>query len=321
MILTIFLFLIGFVFLIKGADLLVDGASSIARKMGISTLVIGLTIVSFGTSAPELIVSILANIQGKADIAIGNVLGSNIANILLILGVSASIKPIFVKRSTIWKEIPFSLLAIVVLALMANDNIIDGANYSSITRIDGLVLLAFLIIFLYYVFGISKIDKNSSDFTQLPSHSLLRSILYIIIGLAGLAIGGRWIVNGAIAIATELGINEGVVALTIVAGGTSLPELATSVVAARKGNVDIVVGNAIGSNILNIFLVLAISAVITPLPFSSNLIFDVSAVIFITLLLFMFTFIGNNQNILKRWQGILFICFYVVYIISLLIRA
>ena len=321
MILTIFLFLLGFGFLIKGAGLLVDGASSIAKRMGISTLVIGLTIVSFGTSAPELIVSIFANIQGKADIAIGNILGSNIANILLILGVSASIKPIFVKRSTIWKEIPFSLLAIIVMAFMANDKLIDGANYSSITRIDGLVLLGFLIIFLYYVLGISKADVDSADFVQLPDHSLLRSILYIVIGLAGLAFGGRWIVNGAVSIATGLGISEGFVALTIVAGGTSLPELATSVVAARKGNADIAVGNAIGSNILNIFFVLAISSIITPLSFSSNLIFDVLVVIFVTLLLFMFTFIGNNLNILKRWQGILFVCFYVGYIISLAIRA
>jgi cation:H+ antiporter len=316
-VITILLFIIGIIILIKGADLLVDGATSVAKRIGISTIVVGLTIVSFGTSAPELVINIFASIKGKSDIAIGNVLGSNIANILLVLSISAVIYPIVFKSNTKWKEIPFSLLAIIVFAFMVNDSFFNGESFSGLTRNDGLVLLSFFVIFLYYSFSISKVGIENTN--EIPSrlYSLPRSILLMIIGLAGLTIGGRWIVNGAVSIATTFGISEAFIASTIVAVGTSLPELATSAVASYKRNVDIAVGNVIGSNIFNIFFVLGISSIINPLPFSQSLRINVWVVIIATLLLFLFMFI-DKRHILKRWEGVVFIMLYIGYIISLI---
>jgi len=204
-ILNFLVLIVGFVFLIKGADFLVDGASSIARRLKISALVIGLTIVAFGTSAPELIVNIFASIQGNTDIAIGNILGSNIANILLILGISAIIFPLAVKRGTVWKEIPLSLLAVIVAALMANDTLIDKSFPSELTRIDGLVLVSFFIIFLYYTFSISKAEVGDDVETVIKQRSLPISVSMIIVGLIGLTLGGKWIVDSAVAIASNFG--------------------------------------------------------------------------------------------------------------------
>src|SRR3989338_7485526 len=220
------LFVIGFVVLIKGADLLVDGSAAIAKKLKISNIVIGLTIVSFGTSAPEFIVNIFASVQGNTEIAIGNILGSNIANILLILGISAIIYPITAKINTVVNEIPLSLLAAIVLGLMANDMLIDGAGFSGITRIDGLVLLSFFAIFLYYTFGISKSDKDIVE-EEIKVFSYSKAVIFIILGLAGLVFGGKWIVDGAVQIAEFFNISQSLIGLTIVAIGPSLPELAT----------------------------------------------------------------------------------------------
>ncbi|MDO8474051.1 MAG: calcium/sodium antiporter [bacterium] len=319
MILTYLLLIVGFVALIKGAGLLVDGASSLAKRLGVSALVIGLTIVAFGTSTPELIVNIFASIQGNTDIAIGNILGSNIFNILFVLGISAVIYPLAVKRGTVWKEIPLALLAVIVLALMANDAFIDNGSLSALTRIDGLILISFFIIFLYYVFGISKVESADTVETTPRKHSLLRSYLMIGGGLVGLIIGGKWVVDGATAFATSLGMSEALIGLTIVAVGTSLPELATSTVAAYKKDVDIAVGNIVGSNIFNIFWILGLSAVIRPLPFSQILMSDVFMTVIATLLLFAALFIGK-RHILERWQGICFIALYVGYVVYLVIR-
>ncbi|KKP33107.1 MAG: sodium:proton exchanger [Candidatus Staskawiczbacteria bacterium RIFOXYB2_FULL_32_9] len=319
MILTYILFVIGFFFLIKGADLLVDGASSVAKKFGISALVIGLTIVSFGTSMPELIVNIFASINGNTDIAIGNILGSNIANILLILGVSAIIYPLAVKKGTAWKEIPFSFLAVIVLAIMANDVFLDKTSYSAITRIDGFILLSFFIIFMYYIFSISKTGANETQEKEPKIYSPLKSTLMIIAGLIGLTFGGKWIVDGAVAFASSFGVSQALIGLTVVAVGTSLPELATSAVAAYKKNVDIAVGNVVGSNIFNIFWILGVSAIIKPLPFSSIMMIDVFMTVFATTALFAFLFIGK-KHILERWQGVCFILFYIIYIIYLIFR-
>jgi len=204
---TYILFIIGFFLLVKGADLLVDGSASIAKKLKISSIVIGLTIVAFGTSAPEFIVNIFASVQGNTEIAIGNILGSNIANILLILGISAIIYPITAKINTVVNEIPLSLLAAIVLGLMANDMLIDGAGFSGITRIDGLVLLSFFAIFLYYTFGISKPDNDITD-DEIKVFSYSKAIIFIILGLAGLVIGGKWIVDGAVTIAQLFNISQ-----------------------------------------------------------------------------------------------------------------
>ncbi len=312
-IVTYLLLALGFIFLIKGADFLVDGASSIAKRFGISSLVIGLTIVAFGTSAPELVVNIFASLQGNVDIAIGNIIGSNIANILLILGASAVIFPLAVKKGTTWKEIPLSLLAVVVLALLVNDQFIDGSLPSGLTRIDGFVLLSFFIIFLYYTFGISKVSGDENQ-TDVKERSLSMSICMIIAGFFGLTLGGKWIVDSAVTIASNLGISQAVIGLTVVAIGTSLPELATSAIAAYRKNTDIAVGNIVGSNIFNVFWILGISAVINPLPFSPLLMRDVMVVIGATLLLFIFMFVGK-KHVLERWQGALFVVAYFAYII------
>jgi cation:H+ antiporter len=315
---TILFLFIGFIFLIKGADLLVEGASSSAKKFGISPLVIGLTIVAFGTSAPELIVNIFASIQGNTDIAIGNILGSNIANILLILGISAIIFPLAVKRGTVWKEIPLSLLAVIVVAFMANDAFIDGGRFSGLTRIDGFILLSFFGIFLYYIFEISR-KETTEDQPNIKERSSVKSILMIIAGLVGLTLGGKWIVDSAVAIAEGFKISQALIGLTIVAIGTSLPELATSAVAAYKKNADIAVGNIVGSNIFNVFWILGISSIIAPLPFSNVLIRDVGVTLVTTFALFVFMFVGK-KHILERWQGVLFVSAYILYIIVIIVQ-
>lgn len=319
MLLTYILFPIGLAFLIKGADFLVDGASSIAKRFGVSSLVIGLTIVAFGTSAPELIVNIFASINGNTDIAIGNIIGSNIANILLILGISAIIFPLAVKKGTVWKEIPFALLAMIVTALMANDAFFDGGTFSGLTRIDGLILISFFIIFLYYTFGIAKAVPSDSNEVVIHRYTLTRSISMVVLGLLGLTIGGKWIVDAAVALATAFGVSQALIGLTIVAVGTSLPELATSAVAAYRKDVDIAVGNIVGSNIFNIFWILGLSSAISPLPFSSLLAIDVAVAIFATVLLFAVMFIGK-RHILERWQGVCFVILYIIYTIYLILR-
>ena len=285
---------IGFVLLIKGADFLVDGASSIARRFHVSNLVIGLTVVAFGTSTPELFVNIMAGAKGNTDIAIGNVLGSNIANVFLILGISAVIYPLTVSKGTVWKEIPFSLLAAVVLAFLANDQLIDKQNHSVLLRSDGLILLSFFIIFLYYSINIAFEIKGIDDHAPAKAHGTVKSIGLVITGLAGLVIGGEWIVSGAVHAALKLGLSQSTVGLTIVAVGTSLPELATSAVAAYRKNVDIAVGNVVGSNIFNIFLILGISTIIHPLPFSIASNIDIGMVILASFLLFIFMFTGKK---------------------------
>lgn len=316
--LNLFLFIVGFVFLIKGADWLVSGASSLANRLGVSALVIGLTIVAFGTSAPELTVNLLASFQGNTDIAIGNIIGSNIANILLILGISAIIFPLAVQKGTVWREIPFAVLAVLVVTIMANDVFLDGSASSALTRIDGLVLLSFFAIFIYYIFSIAKQPSSGSE-DEIQQYSTNKSILMILGGLVGLVVGGKWIVDGAVLFATQLGISEALIGLTVVAVGTSLPELATSAVAAYKKNVDIAIGNVIGSNIFNIFWILGVSASITPLPFSPELGVDLGVVTVVTLLLFIALFVGKRHT-LERWQGWLFVMLYIIYTIFLVAR-
>jgi cation:H+ antiporter len=314
--LTYILFVIGFVLLIAGANLLVEGSASIAKKLNISSIVIGLTIVAFGTSAPEFIVNIFASIQGNTDIAIGNILGSNIVNILFILGVSAVIFPLATKENTVWKEIPLSLLAAILLGVMVNDTLIDGGTFSGITRIDGIIFLAFFIIFLYYTFGISKVTGENTDL-EIKEMSYMKSSLYIVGGLSGLIFGGKWIVDGAIKIAEGFNVSQSLIGLTIVAIGTSLPELATSAVAAYKKQSDIAIGNVVGSNIFNIFFILGFSALIRPLPFSKTSDIDIIMTIFSSLILFLIMFIGKKHTI-ERWQGITMIIIYIGYVAYLI---
>jgi len=300
--------------------LLVDGASAIARRFQVSDLVIGLTVVAFGTSTPELFVNIVASLKGKSDIAIGNVLGSNIANIMLILGISSLIYPLSVSKGTVWKEIPFSLLAAVVLALMANDQFFNTTGVSELNRTDGLVLLSFFIIFLYYSYGIARDVNGLANQVQIVSRNLFTSSIYVCLGLIGLALGGKWIVAGAIQLAIYFGMSESLVGLTIVSVGTSLPELATSALAAYRGRVEIAVGNVVGSNIFNIFFVLGISATINPLPFNKTGNLDIFVGLIAGFLLFLFMFTSHKRS-LDRWEGFIFICCYVAYIVYLIFKA
>lgn len=314
------LLIAGFFFLIKGADLLVNGASSVARKLKVSDLVIGLTIVAFGTSAPELFVNIYASIQGTTDIAIGNIIGSNIVNTLFILGVAAVIFPLTVTRGTVWKEIPLSLLAALLVFVMVNDVAVDGMGLNLLTRGDGLVLVAFFVIFLYYTFGIAKAQSTSIETHELTkTYSGWKSAGMILAGLVGLVVGGQWIVNGATHIATNLGLSQALIGLTIIAIGTSLPELATSAVAAYKKNTDIAVGNVVGSNIFNIFWILGLSATIKPLPFNSILNLDIIVAIGAAAILFIIMFVGKRHTI-GRKEGVLFILLYITYVTAIVMR-
>ncbi len=315
MLLPVIYLILGLVLLIKGADFLVSGAVSIARRLHVSDLVIGLTVVAFGTSCPELFVNLLASIRGTTDIAIGNIIGSNIANILLILGVSALIHPLSVTRGTVWKGIPFSLLAVIVLGIASNDMLLNGTDKAEIiSRGDGLVMLSFFIIFLYYSFSVATEVPGLDTHTPAKQHRISVALLMIAGGLTGLTLGGKWIVDGAAAIALQLGMSEVVVGLTIVAIGTSLPELATSIVAVRKKNVEIAVGNVVGSNIFNIFLVLGISAAVKPLPFPTGGNLDIIVVVFSSLLLFLFMFTGQRRAV-DRWEGAIFVLMYAAYIV------
>ena len=309
-----YLFLIGgIVAIVLSANWLVEGASSIAKKFGISDLVVGLTIVAFGTSAPELTINIFSAMEGSTDIAIGNVLGSNIANIFLILGISAIIYPLVIQKNTTWKEIPFSLLAAVVLGIIANDVWIDGNPAGNfVSAIDGLVLLAFFIIFLVYTLEIAKEQQAVTDeLTKfLP---MWKAILFVVLGLLGLYFGGKYFVQGAIEIASQLGMSERLIGLTIVAVGTSLPEMATSVVAAYKKNADIAVGNVVGSNIFNIFFILGVTALIKPLPFTAASNFDIMVTIAASLLLFLTTLTLGRKKV-DRVEGVIFLLLYGAYL-------
>lgn len=315
---NIMLLIIGFAVLIKSADFLVSGASALAKRIGVSDLVIGLTVVAFGTSTPELFVNIFASIQGNTEIAIGNIIGSNIFNILLILGVASLIYPLAVSKSTVWKEIPFSLLAVLVLGALANDALFDKSGCSMLTRIDGFVFIAFFGVFLYYMAGMAS---DSSD-VQAPTGTQMSfsiSLGMVIGGFIGLAFGGKLVVDAAVSIASGLGVSQSLIGLTIVAAGTSLPELATSAVAAYRKNADIAVGNIVGSNIFNIFFILGISSLIKPLPIVAGANIDILVLIGASLVLFFSMFTGKRRMI-DRWEGVVFIAFYAAYIIFLIKR-
>ncbi len=306
----------GLIVILLGATALVDGASSIAKRFHIPDLVIGLTIVSIGTSTPELSISIISALKGNTDIAVGNVLGSNIANILLILGVSAIVYPIVVKKNTQYIEIPLGILAIALIGISGNDIFLDKSTLNVLSRIDGIVFLCFFLIFMYYTFQIVTNEDIPKD--HIEKQSLWKSILFILLGIAGLYFGGNYFVEGAVKIAHIFGLSDAIIGLTIVAIGTSLPELATSVVAAYKKNSDIAIGNVIGSNILNVFLILGITATIRPLPLNLTANIDISVALLASLLLFLSTTLFSKRKI-TRTYGIIFIFIYITYMGYLII--
>ena len=307
------LFLLGGMALILlGANGLTDGSSSVAKRFGISDLVIGLTIVAFGTSAPELMVSLVSSIKGSAQLAIGNVVGSNIFNILMIVGLTAVVMPIKVQKNTITNEIPLVLLSSLALVACASDVVLDGGGGNVIGRGDGILLLLFFTIFMRYTFSIAKSSGEESG-EQIKLMPIWKSLLFIVLGLAGLIFGGQLFVDGASGIARSLGVSESVIGLTLVAGGTSLPELATSVVAAVKKKPGIAIGNVIGSNLFNIFLVLGASATVSPLPLGNIGISDMLMLVVSSVLFWAAGWFFKDKTI-TRIEGAIMVALYVGYI-------
>ena len=323
---NILLLIGGLILILLGANGLTDGAASVAKRFRIPPIVIGLTIVAFGTSAPELTVSVSSALKGSADIAIGNVVGSNIFNTLMIVGCTALFAPIVITRNTLRKEIPLCILSSIVLLICANDVFLDKAPENILNRVDGLLLLCFFLIFMGYTFAIASkpvtMEQQAEhpvieEETEIKSLPWWQSILYIIGGLAALIYGGQLFVDGATGIARNLGVSESIIGLTLVAGGTSLPELATSIVAALKKNPEIAIGNVIGSNLFNIFFVLGCSASITPLRLSGITNFDLFTLVGSGILLWLFGLFFAKRTITRIEGGIMILC-YVAYTVVLI---
>ncbi|NBJ67964.1 MULTISPECIES: calcium/sodium antiporter [Clostridia] len=312
------LLIIGFGLLIKGADFFVDGSSNIARLLRIPPILIGLTIVAFGTSSPEATVSIIAAIQGNADVSMGNVIGSNIFNLTLVVGIATILFPMKVENETIRKEIPFTLLASVALLILISDTVLQGFNLNTISRSDGIIFLLFMSVFMYYVIEVAlKSRENSKEADVVQDVKWGKNILITLLGLAGIIIGGQMVVENGKEIAYSWGMSEALVGLTIIAIGTSLPELVTSIAAALKKESEIALGNIVGSNIFNILFVLGASAVITPLEVNGKIIVDIIMMIALTVLLLIFS--RTNFRIGKR-EGLVLVVAYILYMVYIIIR-
>lgn len=317
MILNILLIILGFVLLIKGADFLVDGASSLAKRFRVPEIVIGLTIVSIGTSMPELFVSTTSALQGSADMSIGNIIGSNICNLLLILGISAAISPVKFQKSTCRIEIPMCFACTVIFMLMSN---IGGV----VSMVDGIILMVLFVGFIAYTLYVAKKGMSAAPEEkpqeQVPQKkiTILKDILFIVIGIVGLKFGGDLTVDNAVEIAQVWGWSEKVIGLTILAVGTSLPELVTSVVAAIKGNDDIAIGNIIGSNIFNVLMIIGVTALITPLNYNVSYNIQLYILLFSLVLLEVFAF-TKPKNQMSRFNGIIYVVLYGVYMALLFI--
>lgn len=309
MILNLVLLVVGFVLLIKGADIFVDGASSVATNFKVSKMLIGLTIVAFGTSAPEFAVSVKSLVSGNGDIVLGNVVGSNILNILLILGVASMVHTLKVKDNTVKKEIPITILFSLVFMVLLTDGLFDKGLADAFTRGDGIVLILFFSIFIYYLFTIMK--KKTEEDEDAKKMSMLKSFMYVIIGIFGIVFGSNFVVDSASSIASILGVSERMIGLTIVALGTSLPELVTSVVATKRGEYDIAIGNVVGSNIFNIGMVIGLpTAILGGIGEIAINYIDLAVMILAALMLFLFSF---KKHTLTKRAGISFLVLFVIY--------
>ena len=317
MIADILLFIVGLALILSGANALTDGASSIAKRMKVSELVIGLTIVAFGTSAPELAVSAISAIKGNGDIALGNVVGSNLFNTLMIIGCTVLVRPLKVSRLLIKKEIPLCILASFVLILLCADAT-EGCVAGGLSRTDGLVLLCFMAIFLSHTFSIAAGEEQNASESGIKEMPMWRAILFSIGGLSFLIAGGESFVRGASGLARALGASESLIAVTIVAGGTSLPELATSVVAALKGRSEMAVGNVVGSNLFNIFLILGLSSTISPIKLAGIGAIDLGMVLLSSIVLW-FVGVFYKERTITRAEGALMIALYVAYTLYLIL--
>jgi len=310
------LVVLGFVFLFKSADFLVTGASAIAKRFGVSELMIGLTVVAFGTSMPEFVVNVFASIQNQTNILLGNFLGTNIANILVGLGLTAIIFPLIARRSTVWKEIPFTVIGTALLFVLINFSL--GGQNNTIIRIEGILLLLFFGLFVYYVIRMAKRDRKNSK--KVITMSGKKAGVLIILGMIGLYLGGKWVVDGAVFIARTFNISDFVISAILVAIGTSLPELVTSLVAVLKKNADIAISNIVGSNIFNLSLILGVCALIRPIQFKPILNIDLLILLFVTFLLFAFMFLGREKHKLERYEGVIFVIMYAAYIFYIIRR-
>lgn len=312
------LLIAGFLLLIKGADTFVIGSSSIAKIFNVPTLIIGLTIVAFGTSAPEAAVSVTAALKGNNDMAIANVVGSNIFNVLAVVGVASIINPIKVQKSTIIKEFPFAILASLVLMILSHDTKFQGYSENSLTRADGLMLLALFSIFMYYLIEMSLTSKEEMNVDQAKDNiSIGKSILLSILGVLGILIGGQLVVNSSSNIAMAWGMSQNLVGLTIVAVGTSLPEFVTSVVAARKGESDIAIGNVVGSSLFNILFVLGISSTISTIKVAPIVFVDMIVMIIVTILTYIFS---ATKKTVTKLEGSILALIYIAYMAFVIIR-
>lgn len=319
MIIAIVYLVVGFILLVKGADFFVEGASSIAKKLHIPSIVIGLTIVAFGTSAPELAVSMSAALKGSNDIAIGNVVGSNIFNVLVVLGASAAITPVMVGKSIIRKDYPLCIFTTVLLGVLCLDVVLFQASSMKIGRMDGIILLIVFVIFMYWTLrdGLKERENLKQDAEQEENISMIKSVVITIAGLILIIIGADLAVDGAKDLARAFGFSEALIGLTIVAFGTSLPELVTSIVAARKGESDIAVGNVIGSNLFNILMILGVSATILPMKVSDTYIYDI--VILTLVMVLTYIPIVRTKKV-SRFMGIIMVGCYIVYTAYLIMR-
>lgn len=314
-----FLLLLGFVLLIKGADYFVDGSAAIATLLRVSPLLVGLTIVAFGSGAPEATVSIIAALEGSTDVTVGNVVGSNIINTALVIGVTAVIFPLKVESATVKKEIPLAFLASIALIVLISDQFLQNATENMITRSDGIVFLLFFSIFLYYVIEAARNSRETlteeNEDTQKPTWG--KNILLAIAGLAAIILGGYLVVESSTEIAIRFGMSETLVGLTIVAIGSSLPELAISISAALKKQSQMALGNIVGSSIFNILFVLGVASIITPLPVDPKIFFDVNVMIILTVVLFIYS---RTEYTIAKLEGLILSLVYIIYLVLIIIR-
>jgi cation:H+ antiporter len=312
-----FLLILGLIVLIKGADLLVAGAGSIAADLDVSPLVIGLTVVSFGTSMPEMLVTLVSGLQNNADLAIANIIGSNIANVLLILGIAAIIRPLPVQNSTVVSEIPFSLIAALLVGFLANAALFSDYRELSISQLDGAILLFFFLLFMLYVYKISR--ENDQEGHPVSRLGRGRSLIYIVIGVAGLYLGGKFVVDGAVGLSVLLGVDDALIGLTVVAIGTSVPELVASAVAAYRNQADIAVGNVVGSNIFNLLWVLGVTSSVVELPFEVISNSDIVMMI-VSSSLIILALASSRRHVILRTHGMVFVTLYALYIVYVSLR-
>ncbi len=312
MVLNIVILITGFILLIKGADLFISGASSLGLKLKVPQIVIGLTVVAFGTSLPELFINIAGSLAHNNDIVLGNIVGSNIFNILMILGAASLLYPITANRNTVWREIPFVILVSIILFILSNDQLF-GEEKSVISRGDGIILLIFMGYFLYYIFKLTKKSNNDEEH-ELKEITNIKIIIFMIAGIAGLISGGNLVVDSAVKIARFFNLSDKIIALTIIAAGTGLPEFVTSIVAAFRKNSSIALGNIVGSNIFNILMVIGVSSIIYPVKYSAEMYtFDYSVLIISSLILFITMFVMKKSKI-SRIEGLVMILLYFIYI-------